>query len=152
MMLDEPPKMPMGTMRRRLSMEDLRSDPAQERAILYAAIDTLHRQWGKAEMAEAYTDLHAAVARAAQALSVLKQQNDKKGVAFQIHVLGLAAMVMVAREELQRAERFALNLLGQRRARKETSRKVLDTVLPGGTIISCPCCGLYIRVSSKGTL
>jgi hypothetical protein len=33
---------------------------------------------------------------------------DKKGLTFKVHVMGLAATVMVAREELQRAEWFAL--------------------------------------------
>ncbi len=66
-------------------------------------------------MAQAYTDLHAAVARAEQALSVLAEQQDRRGIAFKIHVLGLASLVMVAREEIQRAERFAL-AVGEREA------------------------------------
>jgi hypothetical protein len=36
---------------------------------------------------------------------------DKKGLAFKIHVMGLASLVMVAREEIERAERFALALV-----------------------------------------
>ena len=105
-------------------------------------------------MATAYTNLDATVARAEQALSVLEPQQDKREIAFQIHVLGLAAMVMVAREELQRAERFALDTVGQRRAREEASRNVLDAKFPAGTILSCPTCGegLYkttTRVTTK---
>jgi hypothetical protein len=86
-------------------------DPVQEKEILYVAIDTLPQQWGKAEMAQAYTDLHAAVARAERALSVLEPHQDKRGIAFKVHVLGLACMVMVAREEIARAERFARALV-----------------------------------------
>lgn len=97
-------------------MTGLLCDPVQEKEILYVAIDTLPQQWGKAEMAEAYIDIHAAVARAEQALSVLEEQQDKKGLAFKIHVLGLAATVMVAREEIQRAEGLALEVITRQAA------------------------------------
>ena len=53
-------------------MTGLLCDPAQEKEVLYIAIDALHKQWGKPQMAEAYTDLHAAVTRAERALSVLE--------------------------------------------------------------------------------
>jgi hypothetical protein len=86
-------------------------DLVQEQDALYGAIDTLHRQWGRSQMAKSYTDLHTAVARAERALSVLEPHQDKRGIAFKIHVLGLACMVMVAREEITRAERFALALV-----------------------------------------
>jgi len=46
-----------------------------------------------------------------QALSVLEHQQDKKWIAFKIHVMGLASLVMVASEEIERAERFALALV-----------------------------------------
>jgi hypothetical protein len=36
---------------------------------------------------------------------------DKKGLAFKVYVMGLASLVMVAREEIARAERFALALV-----------------------------------------
>jgi len=96
-------------------MTGLLCDPAQEKEVLYIAIDALHKQWGKPQMAKAYRDLRAAVARAEQALSVLAEQQDRRGIAFKIHVLGLASLVMVAREEIQRAERFAL-AVGEREA------------------------------------
>jgi hypothetical protein len=69
-------------------MADPQLDPAQEKESLYPAINTLHQQWGKLQMATAYTDLYAAVARAEQALAILEPQQDKNGIAFKIHVLG----------------------------------------------------------------
>jgi len=42
---------------------------------------------------------------------MLQAHQDNRGIAFKIHVLGLAAMVTVAREEIARAERFALVLM-----------------------------------------
>ncbi len=55
-------------------MTDLLCDPVQEKDALYVEIDALHKQWGKPQMATAYTDLRAAVARTEQALSVLEPQ------------------------------------------------------------------------------
>jgi hypothetical protein len=104
-------------------MNDPQFDPAQEKEWLYTAIDSLHQQWGKAEMTQAYTDLRPVVAGAEQALPVLEEQQDRRGLAFKVHVIGLASMVMVAHEELRRAERFALDTIGQRRAREETSKE-----------------------------
>jgi hypothetical protein len=46
-----------------------------------------------------------------------------------------------AREELQRAEQFAFDMLGQRRAREETPPNALDAEFPAGTIVACPECG-----------
>jgi hypothetical protein len=92
-------------------MTGLLCDPVQEKDALYGAIDTLHQQWGRRQMAQAYTDLHAAVARAERALSVLEPHQDKRGIAFKVHVLDLACMVMVAREEIARVERFARALV-----------------------------------------
>jgi hypothetical protein len=97
-------------------MTGLLCDPVQEKNALCTAIDTLHAQWGKAGMAQAYTALQIAVARAEQALSVLEPHQDKRGIAFKIHVLGLASMVMVAREEIARAELFALALIEKQAA------------------------------------
>jgi hypothetical protein len=92
-------------------------------------------------MAQAYTDLQAAIARAERALAVLEQQQDKNGIAFKIHVLGLGFQVTYAQEELDRAEQFAFDMLGQRRAREETPRTALDAEFPAGTIVACPECG-----------
>jgi hypothetical protein len=41
---------------------------------------------------------------------------DKKGLAFKVYVMGLAATVMVAREEIERAERFARALVERKAA------------------------------------
>jgi hypothetical protein len=92
-------------------MTGLLCDPVREQDALYVAIDTLHKQWGRRQMAQAYTDLHVAVARAGRALSVLEEQQDKRGIAFKTHVMGLAATVMVAHEEIARTRRFALALV-----------------------------------------
>ncbi|HJY82516.1 MAG TPA: hypothetical protein VKK81_15725 [Candidatus Binatia bacterium] len=87
-------------------MTGLPCDPVQEKDALYGVIDTLHRQWGKAGMAQAYTTLQVGVAPAAQVLSVLESHQDKRGIAFKIHLLGLACIVMVARRELKCAQRL----------------------------------------------
>src|SRR5262245_25328269 len=97
-------------------MSGLLCDPVQEQDALYGAIDTLHRQWGRSQMAKSYTDLHTAVARAERTLSVLEPHQDKRGIAFKIHVMGLASIVMVAREEIARAERFALAVVTRQAA------------------------------------
>ena len=115
-------------------------DPATEKNVLYAAIAALEKSWGKPGMAHAVADLRTALARAEHALSALGQETDRD-TAFAVHVLGLGFQVTYAREELYRAEQFALSTLDQRKAREEIPRKVLDTVFPAGTIISCPCCG-----------
>jgi hypothetical protein len=81
-------------------MTGLLCDPVQEQEALYRAIDTLHRQWGRSQMAKSYTNLHTAIARAERALSVLEPCQDKRGIAFKVYVLGLACMAMVAREEI----------------------------------------------------
>ena len=47
---------------------------------------------------------------------MLQAHQDNRGIAFKIHVLGLAAMVAVTREEIARAERFALVLVDQEAA------------------------------------
>src|SRR5262249_27004208 len=96
--------------------------------------------WGKPGMAHAVAALRMALAHAEQALSVLEQATERD-TAFEVHVLGLGFQVTYAREEIQRVEQYALDLLGQRRVRKEASRKALDTEFPAGTILSCPTCG-----------
>lgn len=61
-------------------MDDLQCDPAHEKELLYAAIGTLYEQWGRSAMGQAYSDLHAAIARAERALAVLEPQQNERGI------------------------------------------------------------------------
>jgi len=121
-------------------MSTCQFDPAQEKATLYAAIAALEKQWQQPGMAQAVADLRTALAHAEHALSVLEPETDS-ATAFEVHVLGLGFQVTYAREELDRAEQFAFDMLGQRRAREETPRNALDAEFPAGTIVACPECG-----------
>jgi hypothetical protein len=73
-------------------------------------------------MARAYIDLVHTMARAEQALSLLQPPYATRSIAFRVNVLGLACMVMVAREEIARAERFALVLMERRPTRFHIDR------------------------------
>lgn len=75
--------------------------------MLSAAIGTLLQQWGSHEMAQARAALCDAMGRAEQALALLAKQQDEKGIAFKIHVMGLATLTMLAHEEIQHADRLA---------------------------------------------
>jgi uncharacterized protein YbaR (Trm112 family) len=121
-------------------MSTCQFDPAQEKATLCAAITALEKSWGKPGMPHAFSDLCEALARAEEALSALEHDTDRD-TAFEVHVLGLGFQVTYAQEELQRAEQFAIDMLGQRRAREETPRTALDVEFPAGTIVACPECG-----------
>jgi uncharacterized protein YbaR (Trm112 family) len=121
-------------------MSTCQFDPAKEKAMLSAAITALEKSWGKPGMAQAVADLRTALAHAEHALSVLEHETNRD-TAFEVHVLGLGFQVTYAREELDRAEQFAFDMLGQRRAREETPRNVLDVEFPAGTIVACPECG-----------
>ncbi|HEV8715621.1 MAG TPA: hypothetical protein VGX03_22685 [Candidatus Binatia bacterium] len=107
-------------------MAKLPYDPAQEKDRLSAATSAVHQHWGTAEMAYAYEDLLQAVAHAEQARAVLDPLQDTRGHAFKVHMLGLGGMILYAREELARVERFALPL--RKRA----------TVLPPPSELSSP--------------
>ena len=128
-------------------------DPATEKDVLYTTIAALEKSWGKPSMAHALSDLCEALARAEQALSALEQEPERD-TAFEVHVLGLGFQVTYAREEIQRAQQYALNTRGQRRVCEKATREALDTEFPAGTILSCPTCGegLYkttTRVTTK---
>jgi hypothetical protein len=98
-------------------MATLPYDPAQEKDRLSAAIGAVHRHWGTAEMGYAYEDLLQAVAHAEQARAVLDPLQNTRGHAFKVHVLGLGGMILYARDELARAERFAWSLLEKAQAK-----------------------------------
>jgi hypothetical protein len=121
-------------------MDTPQFDPVTEKDALYAAIAALEKSWGKPGMAQAVAALRTALAHAEHALSVLEHDTERD-TAFEVHVLGLGFQVTYAREEIQRAEQYALDTLGQRRAREETPRNALDAEFPAGTIVSCPVCG-----------
>jgi hypothetical protein len=121
-------------------MDTPQFDPATEKNALYTTIAALEKSWGTPGMAQAVADLHTALAHAEHALSALEQETESD-TAFEVHVLGLGFEVMYAREEIQRAEQYALDTLGQRRGREKASREALDTEFLAGTILSCPTCG-----------
>src|SRR5712692_5204341 len=110
-------------------------DPATEKDALYTTIAALGKSWGKPGMAHAFSDLCEALVRAEQALSALEQETERD-TAFEVHVLGLGFQMTYAREEIQRAEQYALDTLGQRKVREKASREALDTEFPAGTILS----------------
>src|SRR5438105_3427527 len=97
-------------------MANLPYDPAHEKELLSAAIGAVHKHWGTRHMAKAYEDLIQAVARAEQARAVLDPLQDTRGHAFKVHVLGLGCMLLYARGELVRVERFALALVEKEQA------------------------------------
>src|SRR5437667_5195537 len=127
-------------------------NPQEEKEALYTALCTLHEQWGTNHMGDACAELHDAAERAEHLLSVLATQQEGRGTAFEIHVLGLQTLVGCAHEELARTERYALERVGQRIVRERASGTALDTIFTLGTILSCPGCeyGLY-QVRTRAT-
>jgi hypothetical protein len=81
------------------------------------------------------------VARSVQSITWIALPETERDTAFAVHVLGLGFQVTYAQEEIQQAQQYALDTLGQRRVREEASREALDTEFPAGTILSCPMCG-----------
>jgi len=61
-------------------------------------------------MGYAYEDLLQAVAHAEHALAVLDPLQNTRGPAFKAQVASLGGLILYAREELARADRFAVAL------------------------------------------
>jgi hypothetical protein len=98
-------------------MATLPYDPAHEKDRLSAAIAAVQQHWGTAEMAYADEDLVQAVAHAKRAQTVLAPLQNTRGHAFKVHVLGLDFMILYAREEIARVERFAWSLVEKEQAK-----------------------------------
>jgi hypothetical protein len=67
-------------------------------------------------MGYAYEDLRQAVTHAERALAVLDPLQNTRGPAFKVHIAGLGGMILYARDELARGERFAWSLVDKERA------------------------------------
>jgi len=133
-------------------MPSLPHDPQEEKEALYTAICTLHKRRGKSGMVHAFLVLCDAVERAERVLSELEAQAPKRDSVFQIHVLGLGSLVMCGQEEIVRVERYAREVLRDRRATERDCIRGLEAMFPQGTIISCPTCGegLY-KLTTRAT-
>jgi uncharacterized protein YbaR (Trm112 family) len=133
-------------------MNPLHCDLDNEQTALCAAIDALHVQWGSHQMVYAVSDLYDATTRAESVLSTLEPQLENSELPTQLKTRGLRTLVLCAYEELQRAERFALERIGRKIAQEKSSPAPIDTIFPKGAILSCPDCGegLY-KVAAQAT-
>jgi predicted RNA-binding Zn-ribbon protein involved in translation (DUF1610 family) len=128
-------------------------DPQAEKEALYTAINRLHEQEDLWQRVHAVLALSDAIEHAENVLAVLETQQETAEIGFQIHVDGLRTLLLMAREELAKAERVTLTALGKRQEDETSQRTALATVFPAGTILSCPACGegLY-KVTQRATM
>lgn len=77
----------------------------------------MERHWGTVKMAHAYEDLVQAVARAEQIWAALDPLQNTRGHAFKVQVLALGCLILYARQEMARVERFAPAWVDKARAK-----------------------------------
>jgi hypothetical protein len=85
------------------------------------ALDELGKHWGKPGMAEDVVTLTSIVTRAEHLLPACEHEEDLHGTAFQVRVIGLRSLLILSRNELERARAFAI---------AEVARRMRDEVPP----------------------
>jgi hypothetical protein len=121
-------------------------NPRAEKTALYNAIGVFHERWEKKRSTDAVFDLCDAVERADDVCTELRQcQLDPHSDLAHVNI-NLQILLAAARQELAQVQDETLEEIGYRIAEEERqTSSPSTTVLPAGTILSCPQCeeGLY---------
>jgi hypothetical protein len=128
-------------------------DPQAEKDVLYTALNAVHTHGDLTQEVHVVLALSDAIEHAEHVLAVLEPRQDTAAIGVQIHVDGLRTLLLLAREELTKAEHVVLAILGKRPEDETPRSKALETSFAAGTILSCPCCGegLY-KLTARATI
>lgn len=129
-------------------------NPQAEKTALYDAISLFRERWEQKRTMHAIFDLCDAIDRAVDVCTELRECTPDAQRDLALVAINLQLLVGIARQELARGQEETLEEIGHRMAAEERRPTVSsETVLPAGTILSCPQCeeGLY-KVTTRASI
>ena len=129
-------------------------NPYAEKTALYDAIMLFRERWEQQRTMEAVFDLCDAIDRAVEVGTELRECNPDAQSDLALVAINLQLLIGIARQELARGQEETLEEIGHRMSTEERQTATAPaTVLPAGTILSCPQCeeGLY-KVTARASI
>src|SRR5215510_11145534 len=126
-------------------------NPRAEKDALAAALIQFHEQWDQERSALVVLDLCDAAERANEVVQTLRQQ-ESHDPATTLQLIQLEFLLIGAQQTLEAVQDEPLEAVKLYPVSEEHERIIPETILPAGTILSCPDCGegLY-KVTKRAT-